>query len=53
MLFLAGASVPPTDVPILEKPYSPAKLTSVVRDALDAAAAPPGPIATNSPLTPR
>lgn len=52
MLFLAGASVPPTDIPILEKPYSPAKLASVVRDALDCTAAPPGSIATRGPLAP-
>jgi hypothetical protein len=52
MLFLAGASVPPTDVPILEKPYPPAKLRTVVRDAIDSAAAPPGSIATNGPLSP-
>jgi two-component system, cell cycle sensor histidine kinase and response regulator CckA len=51
-LFLAGASVPPTDCPILEKPFTPAGLASAVRDALDASVAPPGPIVSNGPLIP-
>ncbi|MGH9868953.1 MAG: hypothetical protein ACREAA_12405 [Candidatus Polarisedimenticolia bacterium] len=35
VLFLAGAAVPATDTPILEKPFSPARLAAAVREVLD------------------
>jgi CheY-like chemotaxis protein len=43
ILFLAGASVPATDLPILEKPFTPESLSAAARDALDACWTPQAP----------